>query len=84
MMAGPCRPHPIVQMWQMYNSARPYYGLQHGQIIMAVVSQQSLLTFPATAPADFVQMANACMAFKAEDRPTFEQVMKMIRAMQDK
>jgi hypothetical protein len=70
------------QLWQMYNGSRPWAGLSHGQIIMSVVSHVRL-TFPSSAPSEFAALADACMAFKPEDRPSFEEVLESLTTMQD-
>ena len=77
-----CPLAPTPQLWQMYNGSRPWAGMSHGQIIMTVVSKKHL-TFPPGAPSDYVELAQACMAFEAAERPTFERILATLTDMQN-
>jgi len=52
------------------------------QIITAVAVNRKTLNFKADAPADYVRLAAALMSHDAKARPTFDEALVAIEAMQ--
>eukprot|EP00798_Chlamydomonas_sp_ICE-L_P013679 gene13679-19567_t len=79
----PHLPHPTYRDYSSGRWNRPYAGLQHSQIIMAVIShKETKLQFPPGAPADLVALVHSCLAYESDDRPAMGAVMKDVKAMQ--
>lgn len=70
-----------VLQWEMWNGIRAYCGQRPAQIIFQVTSGKTALTFPATAPEDFVKLSKQCMSPLKEERPTAEEACLALTSM---
>ena len=66
-----------VIVWEMYSGQRPFGGLTHGQILHAITTGKMLSISP-TCPSALKAFLQKCMAPKADDRPTFQQIIPML------
>lgn len=66
-----------VIVWEMYSGQRPFGGLTHGQILHAV-STGKMLSISPSCPSPLKAFLQKCMAPKADDRPTFQQIIPML------
>ncbi|GAX72878.1 hypothetical protein CEUSTIGMA_g333.t1 [Chlamydomonas eustigma] len=71
-----------VLMWQLYTGSQPWRGFTHAQIMLKVTSGNDRLRFPLCTPIEYEDLALACMAFNAEDRPTFDVICEILKNMQ--
>eukprot|EP00879_Flechtneria_rotunda_P011965 GHRR01012497.1.p1 GENE.GHRR01012497.1~~GHRR01012497.1.p1 ORF type:complete len:222 (+),score=73.14 GHRR01012497.1:505-1170(+) len=76
-----------IMMWEFVTGALPFAGLHHGEVIHKVVTQDLRPDpWPAAGPATplppaYIQLAEACWARQAEDRPTMAEVLQRLLGM---
>lgn len=73
-----------VLLWQMYTGSRPWAGMTHAQIIMAVASQISRLQFPEDTPQDYADLACSCLNYNVAKRPSMADICKALESMKAK
>ena len=65
----------------MYCSSFPWRGKSHNEIVDIKVHGEKLI-FPASTPSRYQSLAYACMAYKAEQRPTsFSHICEQLEGM---
>jgi serine/threonine protein kinase len=69
-------------MWELFHGARAWEGLNHAQIIHAVAILHSSLEFAPEAPTSFQCLSKRCMAGDPELRPSFCEVVRVLREME--
>jgi hypothetical protein len=72
-----------VLQWEMWNGIRAYCGQRPAQIIIQVTCGKTPLTFPATAPEEFVRLSKKCMSPVKEERPTAEEACLILSSMME-
>mmetsp|Transcript_19044 Transcript_19044/g.32598 ORF Transcript_19044/g.32598 Transcript_19044/m.32598 type:complete len:905 (+) Transcript_19044:39-2753(+) len=64
-----------VLMWQMYTGSRPWSGMRHAQIMVKLIQERVQLQWSSDAPPAYKALAQRCMAYSMDDRPTFGEVV---------
>jgi len=67
-----------VLLWQLCCSCRAWGGMSHGAVVNAVCYERLQLLFPEDSPEGFIDLAQACMAFNAEDRPACDDIIDIL------
>lgn len=74
-------------VWELVTQALPFKGLHHGEVIHKVVTEDLRPNpWPAAEaglvlPADYVPLAEACWARRADMRPTMAKVLQRLLDM---
>ena len=71
-----------VLMWELYHGVRAWDGLNHAQVIHAVAIMNAGLEFTPGCPASYQKLSKRCMSVEAEERPTFEEVVAQLQALE--
>ena len=71
-----------VLMWELYHGVRAWDGLNHAQVIHAVAIMNTGLEFTRGCPASYQKLSQRCMSKAAEERPTFEEVVAQLQALE--
>jgi serine/threonine protein kinase len=71
-----------VILWEMFMGQRPWSGLSHGQIIQAITTSKQL-ALGSSCPTILRKLIYRCMAAKAEERPSFEQLIVELDEVED-
>lgn len=71
-----------ILMWELYTAERVFKTMSDGEVIVAVVTKRLRPTFPSDVPAEYKALAEKCWAELSEDRPTLEQVLAEMDAVQ--
>ena len=66
----------------MYHGVRAWSSMSAAQIITAVAVNHKSLKFRADVPADFASLANALMSQDPQERPSIDQALETIKAIQ--
>uniref|UniRef100_A0A7E4ZXR8 Protein kinase domain-containing protein n=1 Tax=Panagrellus redivivus TaxID=6233 RepID=A0A7E4ZXR8_PANRE len=71
-----------VVLWQMLTKSAPYAELKDHKdyLLYAIATQNISLQITDDCPKELEDILKACWQFKAEDRPTMEQVIEMLEA----
>ncbi|BDA44668.1 probable megakaryocyte-associated tyrosine-protein kinase at C-terminar half [Coccomyxa sp. Obi] len=67
-------------MWEIYTSNSAWANMSHAQVVRAVLTNRKL-AWPDHVPAAYRDLANSCMAYDPEDRPTMGEVVEKLHAM---
>lgn len=67
-----------VLLWQMYTGSRPFSGLRQAVIIDNVCNKRIPLQWSRDTPSAFRAIADACMAFERDARPTFADLVSQL------
>jgi serine/threonine protein kinase len=70
-----------VVLWELVAGERPYRGLTHGQVLHQI-AQGRALEPPACAPPAFAAFLRRCLAADPAERPTFEQIVRELPALE--
>jgi len=75
-----------VVLWELYTGERPWAGLRHAQIITAKVMKQpkDQLQWPPGSHKTIKAIAQHCLQFDPHQRPTFDEVVEMLKVLQPK
>lgn len=65
----------------MMTGSRPWSGQNHVQIVVLVAQRKRTLQFPQGTMPLYVKLAEECMAFEHEQRPSFEECEARLSAM---
>ena len=68
-----------VLTWQMFTCQRPWLGLNFAQLVEAVVAGKQKPAFPFFVPTRLLDLANKCLAYQPEDRPSMSAVIEVGR-----
>jgi PAS domain-containing protein len=68
-----------VLLWEMYTGQRPWAGMLQMQIIFNITVQKKQLEFPADTPQKFKDLAAQCMHSDPLSRPTFPQILDILK-----
>lgn len=72
-----------VLMYECSAQQRAWAGLSLKSVYDAVTAKRILLELPADLPTALKDIARACMAPRAADRPSAQQLLKQLQSMQD-
>lgn len=70
-----------VILWELYNHQKAWANSSLAQVIYAVTIRNEMLQMPATAPAAYSALTNACMSKERENRPTLDEIVPQIETM---
>ena len=71
-----------VLMWEMMAGCRAWASMKHAQIMHSIVVERKALQFPAHTPPAYKALAQRCLSYTPNERPTFADVISAIKAMQ--
>ena len=67
----------------MVSSSRAWAGMSHQAVVKAVCINKLQLQFPSNAPEALVALGQACMAYDAAERPSFEDILDVLAPLND-
>ncbi|CAN0524620.1 unnamed protein product, partial [Scytosiphon promiscuus] len=68
-----------VVVWEVLSRSTPWADECRRNIYVRVVIKEQRPPIPAESPADLAKVANACWDGVPNNRPTFNDIMKLIR-----
>lgn len=71
-----------VLLWEMIAGCRAWASMKHAQVMHNIVVEHRSLKFPSYTPADYLRLAQRCLSHEASMRPTFQEAIAELSAMQ--
>eukprot|EP00877_Chromochloris_zofingiensis_P007694 jgi/Chrzof1/3178/Cz12g14220.t1 len=70
-----------IMLWEILSGVRPFKGMRVAEVINRVGYMHERPAFQAWVPEPYKKLVSSCWAVEANDRPSFEQVVKAMDEM---